>query len=513
MITPRLQLTVPDVGTHPYAPDVNAALQRIDDSSPFFPGRPASGSAPGKDKADISGAIAAALAEPDGGVVQLAPGGYDAGDLALLLPEWAASGGKSIILRGAGPLATTLKFSTNRGAGTYAIAGDGLATGQYFNVIEDIGIVGPGTVVAINSPPTDMHGIRLDSQTKLNRVGVSLFNAGIDSVGNHSEMRSVEAPNNYDALRFSVAFGLGGDILVDNCKLSGVLRASVSVASNVVATFCMIKGHLGFAPYAMFFEPTSSLSLGGTQFIGTSFEYVGNSHFYSPNKSARVLGVEFHQCGNFSRNFATYGISGQTYNPAVHVGEWVDVDFFGGMPLAAADGPAFDVDTYLMFYSDRWKASYDSAVANGVDWIKGPTSSNGVEVDLNERTLKGFTAQCFPSANIDAGMVLEWDQLNRVRPHGYYGAGTKSPIAGIALNSVVAGGREQVVVIRKGRQIPVLCDGAAASSYTLVPSTATVGKATGVVYDGTSTKPVIGPSYAAVAVPTAPSTHNVHVDL
>lgn len=505
-------LDIPGVGTAPYAPKVNAALQLLGEGTPFFVGLPAAGAAAGKDKAAALAAINAAKATAKGGTVLFGPGVYDLGDLAVLLPDWNTTG-KTVNIKGVGPLATTLLFSTDRGLGTYAIAGDGPDTGNYFNVIEDVGIQGPGTLGAINTSPANMDGVRLDTQMKLNRVGISLFRSAVVSVGNHSELRSVETPNNYFGLYFTATFGLGGDILVDNCKLSGVRRASIAVAANVVATFTMIKGHLGFAPYCVLFEPTTSFSLGGVQFIGTSFEYAGNSFFYSTDQTARVQGVLFDQCGNFSRNFATYGIAAQTYNPAIYVSEWIDVEFRGGMPQATADGGTFDVTSYLHFKSDLWKSSFDSAVTAGVDWILASSVSSRTEIELTQRGhWKAFTAQCFPGAAIVAGNVLEHDQLNRVRPWGYYGAGTKSPLAGIALNGAAAGAREQVVVVTKGPQVPVLSDGAAASSYTLIPSASTAGKASGVVYNGTQPL-VIGPSYAAVAVPTTAATHATQVDI
>jgi hypothetical protein len=65
--------------------------------------------------------------------------------------------------------------------------------------------------------------------------------------------------------------------------------------------------------------------------------------------------------------------------------------------------------------------------------------------------------------------------------------------------------------------VPVLCDGAAASSYHLVASTATAGKATGISYDGTNTstlgRRIIGPSYGGVAVPTSASTVACQVNI
>lgn len=504
-----------------------AAIKKLADASPVFTcGPPAAGSASGKDKTAVGAMITAALASGYAAPrCRLGPGTYDVGDSTALasLPKYGA--GPQLQFEGSHDLGTTLKFSVDRGVGTWAIKGGALETDLYFWRFRHIAIVGPGLPSATKGDPlvniigganTAMAGIWAGSRSRYAHGGVSGFDVGVQIMGNHIAFTEWDCPNNRDNVFWAQAYGNSGDVFFNNCNLSAAERSNMRIANYTLATFTMTKGHLGLCPYPFLFDSGVSghLSMGGCQLIGTSIEYTGNSYFYSADQTAIINTVQFLQVGNFSRNHASYGILATTNNPAVRVAEFQNVDFYGGMPIGPADGACFDVSSYLSFTSDAWRASYLASVAAGKPWI---LSTAVPEIRLKEATgdWVAFVSKKLPASTILAGNVLEHNgnATRQIRPWRYYGAAGCGVLAGVALNASTADARECIVVVTRAAQIPVLVDAVTASSFTMVATSnnANPGKATGIVYDGTSTstsgRPVIGePYFGAVTVGTV-NTH------
>lgn len=527
MPTTNLGLDIPVVGTGGYAPKVNAAMQRIDDAAAVFAGLPAAGSASGKDKAAVAAAYAAALAKPQCGVLKLGPGRYDVSDIAsLILPKYGA--GPTIKIQGDAFLGTELFFSVDRGLGTYGISLGALETDLYYHTIENVRLVGPGTGGAKGSPPvntigggaTGMNGVQLGSRMKIHHGASYGFRSGVVAFGNHLEMRSWLCQSNYDALLFANAYTNAGDVLIDNCDLSGNNRASISITNASVASFQMVKGHLGFSPYAVYFEAGrtagSGLAMGGCVFSQTSFEQIGNCFFYDPDQMARCQTLTFIQTGNYARGFAAYGIAAQTDNPGFRVRDWQFVNFIDGFPPGVTDGALFDVTNILSMETNVWKASFDASVTAGKSWILFGTAGTAPQVYLRERSnWRAVAAQNDTTAAIAAGQVLELGgATNGFRPWRQYAGVNTGLLAGVALNAVSTSTRELCVCVKESYSVPVLVDSAPASAYQIVGSTVTIGKATGVVYDGTTTslggKPLIGQSVVG-AIPTGASLTNCKI--
>jgi hypothetical protein len=318
-------------------PAHEAMESRFDDE--FVIPRPSTGVVSGKDKNVVLDAIAAAAAEPKGARIRISGGAFDIGDLDISIPKYAGTG-KVLQFKGSGFIATTIKRSVDSGPGTWFIKGDSLDTDLYFAIFEDISFAGPGVSGAIGVAPCAMDGVKVGSRMKFNRCHFGLWNRALWLDGNHIEISSSEIHDNYRAIYFGQQYGLSGDVQIYNVAMDGQKRSNFGVANYSIATFHMRSGHLGLCPYNMEFDAGVSghLSLGGALFDNVSVEQTGNSYFYSSDSSARVSGVTFRRCGNWSRLHASYGLPGVTANPGIKVAEWLGVTFEGGMPTLTTVG-------------------------------------------------------------------------------------------------------------------------------------------------------------------------------
>ena len=498
-------------------------LNHLEGAGIFSCPPPVAGSTAGKDKANVSATISAALASSYYSVGIKLAGAYDVGDLTVVLPKFGSAGPQYVTIFG--PYGTVLKFSTDRGTGTFAVGVSGTEFDLYFHTIDGVAILGPGHRDAVGLAPLDsdnvtrtaMDGVYLGSRMRIKNGGCSGFRAGTVVMGNHNELADWAGPDNLYALYFANNYANAGDTYINNCPLDGALKASIAVANYSIASFVMTGGHLGFGPFAMYFEAgrtgASALAAGGISFNKTSFEQLGNCAFYDPDKYARVQGVTFIGCGSFSRGFSTYGISSQTVNPMFQLGEFF-ATFIDGFPDNPADGPLMDIRTTLNLTTNVWWQSYQAAVTASQSWIK--VATNTPKVRLTDLVNNAEAYLAFPAQNVTAGMVLEHNggATFAVRPWAYFGGTARGQYAGIALNGSTVSSGVPVVCVTKGDIIPVQLDGAAASSYNIVPSATNAGKATGIAYDGAGTstggRPLIGEAYFG-AYPTSAGTSNTHV--
>lgn len=487
----------------------------------FAVGKPAAGTASGKDKTAVSEAITAALAcGQRAAVIDFAGGTYDVGDLAIVLPKYTTS---SVNLTFRGPFFTTLKFSVDQGAGTFAVKGDGLETDLYFHTFDGVGLTGPGAPGArpgslgapptniIGGGPTQMSGVWCGSRMRLMNGGCSGFRAGIQMMGNHILIRAWNCPDNLDGVYWAQLYGNSGDVLFDNCALDGNLRSSHCISNTSIATFKMLKGHTGFAPYAFYMEAGrtagSSLAMGGVTMDGTSVEYCGNGFIYDPSQFARITGFHCIQVGAWSTHPTTYRLAGAV-DSWIKVFELTDAEFVNGFPLSGDNAPLFDFTGTVRMKSDSWKASYATAVSNGQPWM---LSTLPPKVILTDTTDDSSARVLKANQTITAGQVLEHagQTTFAVRPYGHFGAGIRGMYAGVAFNAATAGSRTGVVCVTRGDQIPVLIDTVTASSYHVVADGTVAGKARGIVYDGTNTstlgRPLIGEAYFGPLVATTTS--------
>lgn len=496
----------------------------------FYVGPPAAGVAAGKDKTAVQAAINEALAAPSGGIVRFGPGTYDVSDLAIVLPAFGS--GPSIHLQGAAQLSTVLKFSTDRGAGTYAIAIGGTESNLYFHTINSIRVIGPGAMPATKGAQlnnitgggtTGMNGVQVGSRMALRFGQCGGFRSGLVMMGNHTELRSWNAIENYYGLLFANGYGNAGDVVIDACDLTGNNMASIAVTPTSVGSFKMWGGHLGFGPYAIYFETgrtgASGLALGGVLFNQTSWEQIGNSFVYDPSQMARCQSITFVQTGNYARGFAAYGIPTVTNNPGFYVRDWEHINFIDGFPLGVTDGALFDVTGILSMSTNVWKQSYDASFTAAKSWILFGGVGSTPQVDLRERAnWRAIAAQNDTTAAITAGMVLEHGgATNGFRPWRQFAGANTGVLAGVALNAAAAtADRNLVVCVKQSYSVPVSVDTASNPAYQIVGSTSTIGKATGVVYDGTTTslggRPLIGQSTFG-AIPTGGGQVNCKIDI
>lgn len=479
------------------------------------------------DRANVEAAITAALASGQtAAMIEFGGGEYDVGDLAIVLPKYGA--GPQLTFRG--PFLTTLNFSVDRGAGTWAVKGGALETDLYFHTFDGVGLLGPGARGTVGQPPVNiigggptlMSGIWVGSRMKLRNGGVSGFRAGNQIMGNHIEFRSWNCPNNLDGVYWAQAYGNSGDVLFDNCALDGNLRSSHAVAPASIATFKMHKGHLGFSPYAIYFEAgrtgASALAMGGVILDGTSIEFCGNGFIFDPDQFARIAGFHCIQVGTWSTSPVTYRIPASAADSWIKVFEFSGVKFEGGMPQdgsvsgGSIDGPLFDFTGTVRMESDSWKSEYASVVAAAQPWMLSTLAPKVILTDTKDdseaRALKA-------AQTVTAGQVLEHNGQTTyaVRPYGHFGAGIRGIYAGVAMNGATGGTRTCVICVTKGDRIPVLIDTVAATSYHVVADGTVIGKVKGIVYDGTNTstlgRPLIGEAYFGPLV--ASTTMDIHL--
>lgn len=494
--------------------------------APVFPvGPPAASGGAGKDKAAVQAAVTAATAAPLGGTVLFGPYTYDVGDLNIVLPAYST--GKQVNLVGAGRETTQLSFTTNTGTGTYAIAGSAAReTDNVFSRIADMRIIGPHARPATIGtwPAGSMDGIRWDRGTIIERCDIVGFRSAVESCANHCVMRDCTISNNYYAIYFTTS-GYGGDITIDNCDLGGNLMASIAVSgthstdvakSDGLATFAMIKGHMGFSPYGVYIESGAGagLSLGGTLFLGTSWEFFGNGAITSIDQTGRVDGLKLIGCGVFSNNNSAYKIAADPYSAHIKVASLVNATF-EDTNITGTTGVAdawIDVTTALQNLIWRgFKASYDASVTAAKPFIKGVSIASLRNIVLDDgEVLTAFAAPCSQFFAVAAGQLLELRDVFTLQPYGSQGAASKGQLCGVALNGVATSSREYVICATKGHDITVQSDGAVGITDVLVPSTANPTKVVGLQSDGTTatlTKPVVGRPYIATGAAGTVRSH------
>ena len=478
----------------------------------FYVGAPTGVTA--TDIANVEAAIDAATAAPRGGIVQFGPGLYDLSGIdPILLPESGATG-KQVTLRGAGGQNGTILYCPTDGAvDEYLIAGSGAssaANGSYKTVIEDLTFWGPQTFTAYapGRTPCNLSGIMLDTHVKVNRCTFLGFRYGFCAAGNHSTVRDSTFSNGMVGARWTATAGAGGDVLLDNVNLGGNSLASHSIAPTAVAAFHSVRGHVGFAPYGIYFEPGGSagvIRLYYCVFDATSFEFMGNAMMYDPDQAAGVDEVHWRNCGNFSSNNAVYGLPSSTYHNQVFVHTFARSSFEGGSPNYACTESHFNVSGSLTGVSmDRCLVGMAAAVASGVPFIKGVSLQNQSTVVLRDTNFRAVAVPCHSPGGVTAKTLVERTQFGYARPFAYAGAGTRLPLAGVARNAGTAAGREYVIVVQESADQEILMTGGVdpTGNQVLVPSTATPTSVEPLSWDGTTatlTKPIVGQLYLAVA--------------
>jgi hypothetical protein len=230
-----------------------------------------------------------------GGIVLFPPG------IFTMTAELTVSGTSGVILQGAGKNATQLKWSSDLGAGKYALKP--LADHYNGTVIRDMTFTGPlvGTVqVGVRS--VNMHGILQIGRMILENVDCGGFNAGLVAASNHTTTRLSNFEANYYGLYRILGNGTNGDNVYDCCDFGANAMASLAVAGDVAIDGDEFRRcHMGFTPYGIYGETKIGGNLNmlqGSRFYTSVFEQVGNSCIKSQDRARAVNGVNFHEVAN-----------------------------------------------------------------------------------------------------------------------------------------------------------------------------------------------------------------------
>lgn len=484
----------------------------VDSRSPVFAVGPPSGGGTGSDNGAITAAVAAATASARGGVVMFSGGLYNYTGGPIVLPESGATG-KQVTLQGAGGGNGTIIYTPTDGtAGQYLIAGSGASSasnGSYKTVVRDLTFFGPDTFDAYSTSriPCELSGVMLDTHVSIYNCTFLGFRYGFNSAGNHNVIRDSKFSNCYFGARFTAVAGLGGDVLLDNVDVAGNTLGSVSIANNAVATWHAVKGHYGFAPWAIYIESgaaAGTLNMYYCKFDGTSFEYLGNGLIYNPGQTSRVDEVHWQNCANFSTNNATYGLPASTFERYVYLHGFTNFSFQDGAPAGTVTDSMFDVSTSISGAIQPCLAGISSAAAAVKPYIKGPAGSNQAQVRLIDNNFRGVAVPCDSSNAVTAKTLVEWTQFGAVRPHAQWGTGIRTQIAGVAMNGMAASNREYVLVAQESPDQEILMTGGVdpTSTQVLVPSSDATNRSWVMPFswDGTNaTRQIVGQLYLAVA--------------
>lgn len=348
-----------------------------------------SGASSAINKAAFVACQAALAASTYGGVFYVPAGFYDVGDFDLSLPQ---SAGKAYYLLGDGPYASFVHRSVEGVAGSKFIKAAS-AGGTVFSLIKGLNLRGPGTgePLVFGEAPCLMDGIRAQGGMILENLSVTGWRSGIVDTSDHITYRNVNSKYNYYGIYFAEGV-TRDDILIDNCDLTSNTMASIGIASgesNFIGGATFIRGHLGYGPYGIYHEAEAGYptKMANVQFLGTSWEALGNAAIYSQSKTAVCSNIVLDCNRNFSINNDLYGLPESEANYLFYIGRassWnirnSPMSGFGTVP-----GIAFFATDYTdtQFIWSDWLSDFLICRAAGKAFIICPGPSGGVFLPMS----------------------------------------------------------------------------------------------------------------------------------
>lgn len=492
--TPKLGLVVPDVGHSgtDYAARLKAALQRIDTLLPqFFVDAYAGATA--KDKA--AAAIAAAKASGRAAVVEFGPGYYDLTDLDdCTFPQ---DENKHLTFAGQGERATEVAFTSDRGLGAYAFAGESTG-GTCYGTIRDMKISGPsgGAPVTLGVAPANMNGIRKQGGMVVENVTVVGFRSGLVETSDHTTIIGVKSTHNLYGVLHADQTTVGDHCYIKCDFTHNALGAVACESDSFIVTAQFISCHLGFSPFCFYVEAGAAAEFPNIQTIqlyGTNMENVGEGYFHCAGQTSAINNVHIVHCDSWSID-PGFARAGTTFVGvfAYRATGWV----------IEGKGPTtWDVifQGSLQWRGPSWKTAFASAEAAAVKFMRGFGASPGgiVFEDGHNRSCAYIVT---PGAPITKGQIVEVEG-GTAKPYSPTSGGG-GLIVGVALCDASYESLKLVVVAEwdDDGQVDVQAEGSGfANGDILVPGESTVTKAMRSSASGSRAmvKPVIGVAVGA----------------
>jgi hypothetical protein len=258
-----------------------------------------------------------ACAAAGGGVVYFPPGTYK------LTAALSVSTAVQITLRGeavavnSAPLATKLYFSTDLGAGNYAIKPSNASTPAGV-LLENLHIVGPTESAALGASPSAMYGVDAFLYWKIRNCKVGGFKAGVVFRGDHNIVESSKINNNYYNLYWASPGVTFSDQRILHTDLDGAYFACVGVSTENYIDGCVFSSvHTGNAPFCFWKEgapATTATFISNSTFIDVSAEGFGNA-IMSTQRGAvsdggNIFGNRFIECSAGAKFEAAVRVTG-----------------------------------------------------------------------------------------------------------------------------------------------------------------------------------------------------------
>lgn len=225
-----------------------------------------------------------------GGVVIAPHGAFNCTGTELIIPDTCLLWGPG------GPLGTRLFWTTDLGAGHYAVTTEDIGNNtEREPAIIGIQLDGPGNEgVALGSAPCNMHGIKLNSNGLAQNCWGHGWNRGVEWYGNHQRTFECRFNSNYDGGYFG-AGNTFGDQDIRGTRFVGNKRASWGVdGAGMADGITSVGNHLGFSPYCIYKEAgTRQEILTNSTMTDSPFEAVGNSAIYDAGGDGIVQSVSF----------------------------------------------------------------------------------------------------------------------------------------------------------------------------------------------------------------------------
>lgn len=235
---------------------------------------------------------------------------------AITLPAIVANVRK-VGLLGSGIGVTSLRWSTDLGAGKFGIAAANGNTDTGECYIDGLSLQGPNFTRSFEATPCQMEGIEASRKMRLSNITSTYMKAGFRLNGDHVTFTNCYAPSSYFGVYFAGAT-IDGDISMIDCDWTGTTMASFGVGvGGRMSALSMHRGHMGFSPYGIFIEPgvaatNSDTVVYGASFYGTSWESFGAGACYDSDAVGQWRNMHFYDVGNFSV-FST--VAGTAYTP------------------------------------------------------------------------------------------------------------------------------------------------------------------------------------------------------
>lgn len=491
--TPKMQLVVPDVGHSgtDYAAKLKAALQRIDTVLPVFYVDAQAGATA---KAKALTAITAAKAVGRAAVVEFGPGSYDLEDLAITFPQ---DENKHLTVQGAGKRATELEFSTDRGLGAYALAGESTG-GTCYGTIRNLKVTGPsgGAAVTLGVAPANMNGIRQQGGMVIEHVTIVGFRAGLVQTSDHTTVMDVESTHNLYGKLNADQTTVG-----DNCYIKcdfthNALASAACESDSVIVTEQYIACHLGYSPFCFYVEAGAAAETANIQTIqlyGTNLENVGEGYFHAAGQTSAIHNVHIVHCDSWS------------VDPGFARAATTFVGVFAyratGWVIEGKGPTTWNVifQGSLQWRGPSWKTAFAAAEAASAKFMTGYGASPGgiVFEDGHNRSCAYVVT---PGAPITKGQIVEVEG-GTAKPYAPTSGGG-GLIVGVALCDASYEALKLVVVAEwdDDGQVDVQAEGSGfVLGDILVPGESTVTKAMRASASGSRAmvKPVIGVAVAA----------------